>query len=99
MKKLISLIFIISTLFAYDIFKEIKINNANKVLINKLIKLNIDLDHVHLESDNSIQFVISETDLMRVRDQNINYNIIHEDVEFSFSFYCPCPLLPIELLF
>ena len=63
MKKIIFLLVTISCLLSHEVYKEIKINNINPLLINRLMHLNIDLDHVHMELDNSIKFAISESDL------------------------------------
>ena len=83
MKNIIILTLIISNLFSYEIYKEIKINNADDQLINTLNQLQVDLDHVHLENDNSIQFAISESDLSKIELFNIcddgkNYGEIDE---------------------
>ena len=58
MKKIIFLLVTLSCLFSHEVYKEIKINNINPLLINRLMYLNIDLDHVHMELDNSIKFAI-----------------------------------------
>ena len=44
MKKIILLLSIISCLLSYEIYKEIKINNVNPLLVNRLVYLNIELD-------------------------------------------------------
>ena len=71
MKNIILLSLILTNLFSYEIYKEIKINNADSQIISNLNQLQIDLDHVHLEKDNSIQFAISESDLLKIT--SINY--------------------------
>ena len=52
--KSIFLLILISNIFTYEMYKEIKINNANNELISILNGLKVDLDHVHIELDNSI---------------------------------------------
>ena len=61
MKKFLLLTFICSHLFSYELYKEIKIDDVDIELINQLNKLHIHLDHVHVESDYSIKFAISES--------------------------------------
>ena len=63
MKNLFILTIIVSHIFSYEIYKEIKIENVNDQLVSNLQLLNIDIDHVHMNDDNSIKFAISETDL------------------------------------
>ena len=59
MKNLFILIIIISHIFSYEIYKEIKIENVNDQLATNLKLLNIDIDYVHMNDDNSIKFAIS----------------------------------------
>ena len=65
MKKIIFLLVMISNVFTYELYKEIKINDVSNDLISILNGLKVDLDHVHVESDNSIKFAVSETDLKK----------------------------------
>jgi len=81
MKNIILLSLILTNLFSYEIYKEIKINNADSQIISNLNQLQIDLDHVHLEKDNSIQFAISESDLLKITSIDIPFIIIHENLE------------------
>ena len=81
MKNLFILTIIISHIFSYEIYKEIKIENVNDQLVSNLQLLNIDIDHVHMNDDNSIKFAISETDLQKIQTYNIPYTIIHENLE------------------
>ena len=85
MKNIIILILTLSTLFSYELYKEIKINNADDQLIAILNELQVDLDHVHLENDNSIQFAISESDLSKIELYNISYTIIHENLQEFYA--------------
>jgi len=85
MKKIIFLLVMISNVFAYELYKEIKINNTNSDLISILNGLKVDLDHVHIESDNSIKFAVSETDLKKINLTNIHYEIIHDDLEAFYA--------------
>ena len=56
MKNLFILTIIVSHIFSYEIYKEIKIENVNDQLVSNLQLLNIDIDHVHMNDDNSIKF-------------------------------------------
>ena len=85
MKNLFILIIIISHIFSYEIYKEIKIENVNDQLASNLQLLNIDIDHVHMNDDNSIKFAISETDLQKIQTHNIPYTIIHENLEEFYA--------------
>ena len=81
MKKIIFLLIMISNIFTYELYKEIKINNVDNQLASILNELRIELDHVHIESNGSIQFAISSSDLKKIDKNNISYEIIHEDLE------------------
>lgn len=85
MKNLFILTIIISHIFSYEIYKEIKIENVNDQLVSNLQLLNIDIDHVHMNDDNSIKFAISETDLQKIQTYNIPYTIIHENLEEFYA--------------
>ena len=85
MKKFLLLTFICSHLFSYELYKEIKIDDVDIELINQLNKLHIHLDHVHVESDYSIKFAISESELKRIDSFNIPYEIIHDDLEAFYA--------------
>ena len=56
MRKFIIIALIVSHILSHELYKEIKINNVNSLLINRLMSLDIELDHVHMESDNSSKF-------------------------------------------
>ena len=85
MKRFIITALIISHIFGYEIYKEIKIDNVSPLLVNRLVYLNIDLDHVHIQSDNSIQFAVSESDLNKINSNHIKYEVIHEDLEAFYE--------------
>ena len=82
MKKLL-IILLITFSFSVDVYKEIKITNIPNSTIPFLSSIGIDLDHIY-KKDDFIQFVISEYDLAKLNIHNVNYNIIHEDIQ---SFY------------
>jgi len=85
MRKFIIIALIVSHILSHELYKEIKINNVNSLLINRLMSLDIELDHVHMESDNSIKFAISESDLDRIDSNLIKYEVIHEDLEAFYQ--------------
>ena len=85
MKNLFILTIIVSHIFSYEIYKEIKIENVNDQLVSNLQLLNIDIDHVHMNDDHSIKFAISETDLQKIQTYNIPYTIIHENLEEFYA--------------
>ena len=85
MKKFIILGLILSHIFSYEVYKEIRIHDVNEQIISKLHELHIHLDHVHMDSDNSIKFAISESDLNKIDSNNISYILIHEDLEAFYA--------------
>ena len=82
MKKIFLIIFI-SLNFSSEIYKEIRINNIPSSTIPFLSSIGIDLDHIYKE-DNFIQFVISDYHLNKLNMYNVDYDVIHDDIQ---SFY------------
>ena len=64
-------------------FSEIIVRKPDTNLINKL-RRNIHIDHVHKYSNGDIQFVASESELKRLDELDIDYDIVVQDLE---SFY------------
>jgi len=85
MKKYLFLVLIMATIFSYEKYKEIKIEKINPDLIQQLKFLHIDLDHVHQEADHSIKFAISESELSKLDVQNIEYIVIHDNLEKFYA--------------
>tara|TARA_B100000614_G_scaffold84709_1_gene76174 strand:+ start:13272 stop:15581 length:2310 start_codon:yes stop_codon:yes gene_type:complete len=71
----------VSTVLSHETYKEIKINDVNPLLVNRLKFLNLDMDHVHMESDKSIKFVVDMHDLKKLELNNVKYEILHDDLE------------------
>ena len=82
MKK-IFFILLITFSFSFEIYKEIKISNLPSSTIPFLSSIGVDLDHIYKQKD-FIQFVISAYDLNKLDYYNVDYEIIHEDIQ---SFY------------
>ena len=88
MKKNFIIISFLSFLFShsysisqsYSIYKEIKIYNNNLNNHQTLNSLGIDVDHIY-KADDYIQFVINEHDLNKLVSANIEFDIIHQDIE------------------
>ncbi|MAZ60671.1 MAG: hypothetical protein CMG50_00650 [Candidatus Marinimicrobia bacterium] len=84
MKIFLIIITFLSTLFSHDIYhqiyKEIKIYNSSLSNHQILHSLGIDVDHI-IKKDEFIQFVISQHDLNKLISENIDFDIIHHDIE------------------
>lgn len=84
MKIFLIIITFLSTLFSHDIYhqiyKEIKIYNSSLSNHQILHSLAIDVDHI-IKKDEFIQFVISQHDLNKLISENIDFDIIHDDIE------------------
>ncbi len=79
MKKMYLIVFL-QFVFSLDIYKEIKIYTYEVDNFSILQSIGIDIDHIH-KDDNSIQFAINDYDLNKLIVNNIDYEIIHEDLE------------------
>ena len=80
MKKIILYICLINYLLSFDIYKEIKIYSPDYNHVSYLHFLGIDLDHIH-KGENYIQFAISEYDLDKLIINNIDFEVIHDNLE------------------
>ena len=84
MKKIIYIFFIFQYLFGLDVYKEIKILNNEIENISTLQSLGIDIDHIFKNQD-YIQFAINEFDLSKLIVNNIQYEIIHDDLQVFYQ--------------
>jgi len=80
MKKIIFFTVSIQILLSIQIYKEISIDKAEINNLNTLNALGIDVDHIIIE-ENYIQFAINEHDLNKLILNNIDFNVIHENLE------------------
>lgn len=67
-------------LFSFEIYKEIRIYNDEINDFSILPSIGIDIDHIH-KSNEYIQFVINDYDLHKLAINNIDYEVVHEDLE------------------
>ncbi len=79
-KSILLLLFTISILLSRDNYKEIKIFNENIDNVSYLHSLGIHVDHIYKGKD-YIQFVINEYDINKLIINNIDYQVIHDDLE------------------
>ena len=84
MKKILLTIILFQFLFSIEIYKEIKIDKNEIDNLSVLQTFGIDVDHVYLGAD-YFQFAINEYDLEKLILNNINYEVIHEDLEFFYQ--------------
>tara|TARA_Y100001970_G_scaffold165330_1_gene202036 strand:+ start:17041 stop:19317 length:2277 start_codon:yes stop_codon:yes gene_type:complete len=74
----------VSFLFSSEIYKEINIENIPNSTLKFLSVIGVDIDHIY-QGDDFIQFAISQHDLEKLDLYNVDYNIIHEDLEQFYS--------------
>ena len=80
MKKFLFILVTFQILFSNQIYKEIKINKRDIENLNQLQMLGIDIDHIYNELG-FFQFAINENDLSKLIINNIDFVIIHENLE------------------
>jgi hypothetical protein len=71
-------------LFSAEVFKQIRIEPIDETTISTLQSIGIDLDHVYQKKGVFIEFAVSESDITRIEDRNISFEVVHEDLQ---SFY------------
>ena len=84
MQNIICILLSFSLIFSREVYKEIKIENIPFSTIPYLNSLGIDLDHIYKE-EGFIQFAISEYDLDKLNFHNVNYHIIHQNLEEFYA--------------
>jgi len=82
--KRIFFIILISSLFSREVYKEIRLENFNNSMVPFLTTIGIDLDHIHREG-NYIQFAVSDYDLNKLDSFNVNYEVIHQNLETFYA--------------
>ena len=70
--------------FSIEIYKEIKIFNEEIENISFLQSLGLDVDHM-IQGTDYIQFAINEYDLNKLILNNINYEVIHHDLQTFYE--------------
>jgi len=75
---------IFNIIFSYETYKQIKIYSPTRSTIHQLNRLGAEIDHVDYKSSEYIEFAASMSLIGRLNDANINFDIIHEDLQ---SFY------------
>ena len=78
------ILLLVSSIFSKELYKEIRINNIPFLTIPYLSSLGIDLDHIH-KDEGFIQFAISNHDLNKLNLYNVQYDVIHENLEEFYA--------------
>ncbi|NWF50368.1 MAG: immune inhibitor A [Ignavibacteriaceae bacterium] len=71
-------------------YKQVKIFINNQEEINLLLKSGIDIENISFEKDNSVILFVSETDLLKLVQTGLSYEIIIDD---WFAYYNSLPPL------
>ena len=80
-KRLFYLIIIFNFIFSYENYKLIKIYNTERENIYQINQLGAELDHSYHKQGEYIEFVASNSLLDRFNNHNIEFEIIHEDLQ------------------
>ena len=81
MKYIFSLVILFTMVFSFEKYKEIRIYDDSKEVISKLKNAGLDIDHIYIEPDLWIEFVISENKISLLDQAQLHYEIMHEDIE------------------
>ena len=73
-----------SFIFSRVLYKEIRIENIPFSTIPYLSSLGIDLDHIYKQK-NFIQFAISDYDLDKLDFYNVDYQVLHDNLEKFYA--------------
>jgi len=83
MKKIICLLVAFQLLFSMELYKEIRIEKNELENLAFLQLIGIDVDHIY-QNEYYFQFVINQNDIKKLILNNVDFEIIHQDIQ---SFY------------
>ena len=81
MRYIFSLVILFTVVFSFEKYKEIRIYDDSKEVISKLKNAGLDIDHIYIEPNLWIEFVISENRISLLDQAQLHYEIMHEDIE------------------
>ena len=84
MKIFLFILITIQFIFSQYIYKEIRINDNQIDNLGQLQLLGIDVDHIYHGKD-FFQFAINEYDISKLIINNINFEVIHENLEVFYE--------------
>ena len=83
MKKIICLLVAFQLLFSMELYKEIRIEKNELENLAFLQLIGVDVDHIY-QNEYYVQFVINQNDIKKLILNNVDFEIIHQDIQ---SFY------------
>jgi len=81
MKYIFSFFILFAVVFSVEKYKEIRIYDDAKEVVYKLKNAGLDIDHIYIEPDLWIEFVIAENKITLLDETQLHYEIMHEDIE------------------
>ena len=81
MRNKIILFLLLTMLFAKETYKQVRIYYQSPEDLHLLLESGIDIDHSHGEKNEWIEFVISESKILKLNSLSLKYEIIHDDLE------------------
>ena len=84
-KQYICILLFINLIFSDEIYKLIKINNPTTEIMYQLNNLGAELDHVDYKPNEYLEFAASSSFLNRIEHLNIDFDIIHEDLQVFYE--------------
>lgn len=85
-------------ILSQHIYSELIVNVAKPSALQKLIGLDFDLDHPHIDSDGWITLYMVKDELLRLQESDLDYQITIEDYgkHYLENIYTPIEQLPLQ---
>ncbi len=84
-KKIVNIILVSQMLFSHEMYKQIRVNNPTTEIMYQLSTLGAELDHAEYKRGEYIEFVATNSFLNKLNDFEIQYEVIHEDLQAFYQ--------------
>ena len=85
MKNILLIILLITGLYAQETYKQVRVQTPDPESISELQRVGLDIDHSHQQPGEWIEFAIPESKIAQLITTQLNYEIIHEDLEAFYA--------------
>jgi len=85
MKNILLIILLITGLYARETYKQVRVQTPDSESISELQRVGLDIDHSHQQPGEWIEFAIPESKIAQLITTQLNYEIIHEDLEAFYA--------------
>ena len=85
MKYILNILIVFNFVFCHELYKQIKIHNPTISTLHELNTLGAAIDHADYKPGEYIEFAASMSLINRLDDANIDFEVIHEDLQDFYA--------------